>query len=178
MHAVLIGMALPGPAFGRPGADDDERAYRDGGESMLESLASATDRYVRQPMFMVFAPVLRTFRVSQLWYLYADGPDEIRRLEVFADGVLLFRSVDPAHAWLAGQFQNRRVRPVVESTCSRRSSPNWKGLGRYVAGRVRAEWPDTRTVELRCTIANFPGDDATTHHAFMLAAPDWEPAPL
>lgn len=120
-------------------------------------------------------PVLRTFRVSQTWFLYRDGPDNVHRLEVYADDALVYSSGDDDPAWLAGPLGDRRVRPVVESTCKQSQPGNWAGLVRYVTARVRDERPTTHRVELQCTVGPFPGVAVTTQRAYAAEAPGWTP---
>lgn len=140
-------------------------------------LVAGFNREVRIPLVDALAPLQRPFRVSQQWFLYRDGPSSVRRLEVHLDGELVYRSADPAYTWHSAVWRNRRVRPVVESTCTTTTSPNWRGLGRLVVERARAERPDLARVELVCTVAPFPGRDAKVHHRYAASAPAWEVAP-
>jgi len=135
------------------------------------------NREWRLPVVAAITPLQRPFRVSQEWFLYRDGPAKVRRLEVRVDGELLHRSADPAYPWLADVLRNRRIRPVVESTCGAEEGPNWRGLVRLVVARARLERPDARAVELRCTVAPFPGTDVTVHRRYVAEAPEWQAAP-
>lgn len=140
-------------------------------------LLTKVNREVREPVVDKLAPLQRPFRVSQEWSLYRDGPSKVRRLEVRLDGELVHRSADPAHPWLADVLRNRRIRPVVESTCTSTRGANWRGLGRLVVERARADRPGLKKVELTCTVAEFPGHDATVHHRYVATDPSWTVAP-
>jgi hypothetical protein len=185
--AVLL-LQLVLVLLGAPGLDMVPRALdagdlRDlrsrGGEALAGAAEAvvAANRDLRLPLTDALQPLQRPFRVAQEWFLYRDGPSRVRRLEVRVDGELVHRSVDAEHAWLAPQLRSRRLRPVVESTCGDADAPNWRGLARFVTDRARAAWPAAREVRLDCTAAPFPGDDATRHHGYVAAAPDWEPHP-
>ncbi|HMU81122.1 MAG TPA: hypothetical protein PKC57_12760, partial [Microthrixaceae bacterium] len=80
------------------------------------------NRAVRLPVVELFAPIQKPFRIAQSWHLYKDGPAKLQRLEIFVDDQLVHRSVDPGHAWLEPQLRYRRVRPMVESTVTKRLS--------------------------------------------------------
>ncbi|MES2639889.1 MAG: hypothetical protein V4850_10420 [Myxococcota bacterium] len=140
-------------------------------------LVASFNRELRLPVVTALAPIQRPFRVSQEWFLYRDGPSKVRRLEVRLDGELVHRSADAAYPWLADVLRNRRIRPVVESTCGADAGPNWHGLGRLVVERGRAERPGLREIELVCTVAPFPGTDATVQRRYVAAAPAWVVAP-
>ena len=140
------------------------------------------NRTWRLPLVAAMTKVQRPFRVSQDWYLYRDGPEEVRRLEIRVDGDLRHRSADPTYPWLADVLRNRRIRPVVESTCTSDHGANWRGLGRLIAARALAEWPAAQSIELTCTEAPFPapGSDPVTakvHHRYLATAPEWVVAP-
>jgi hypothetical protein len=140
------------------------------------ALAQA-NRAWRLPAVAALTPLQRPFRVSQEWFLYRDGPSKVRRLEVRVDGDLLHRSADPAYPWLADVLRNRRIRPVVESTCGADAGPNWRGLARLVVARARLARPDAKSVELACTVAAFPGTDARIHRRYVATEPAWDAAP-
>ena len=133
----------------------------------------ALNHTLRVPLADMFSPLQRPFRISQEWNLYRDGPNEVRRLEIWVDGSLVYRSIDPNATWLQPQLRNRRLRPVVETTVMSRNSLNWRGLGRYIVASARAAFPTATTVELRCLAGPFPGEDLTLHHSYLAAAPDW-----
>ncbi|MDP2314583.1 MAG: hypothetical protein Q8P41_16895 [Pseudomonadota bacterium] len=183
LWALLVLLGTPGLDFLnaktlRTTSDQDVLRGRIGEPwTALAIQVTRFNREVRLPLAEAVGPLQRPFRVSQEWALYRDGPSKVRRLEVRVDGVLRHRSADAEHGWLAGVLRNRRVRPVVESTCTTETGANWRGLGRLVVARARAEWPDAATVELACTVAPFPGRDATVHHRYVATAPGWVVAP-
>lgn len=141
----------------------------------LGILAAQINRGVRLPLESRLAPIQRPFRISQSWALYRDGPNRVRRLEVWVDGTLRHRSADPAYDWLAPQLRNRRVRPMVESTAMAQDAQNWQGLTRYIARCAARDFPGAQQVELRAMAGNFPGRKLTEHHRFVARAPAWEP---
>ncbi|MDP2310341.1 MAG: hypothetical protein Q8P18_30270 [Pseudomonadota bacterium] len=191
LRAALI-LALWGllALLGTPGLDfldaktlrsaADQAAWRSRNGEPWETVGLVVTRFnreVRLPVVNALSPLQRPFRVSQEWFLYRDGPSKVRRLEVHLDHELVHRSADPAYPWLADVLRNRRIRPVVESTCASANGPNWLGLGRLIVARARAERPAVERVELVCTEAPFPGRDATVHHRYVASAPAWEVAP-
>lgn len=188
--AVVLALWALLALLGTPGLDflnartlrsaADQAAWR---ERIAEPWATAglaiarLNRDLRLPVADALAPLQRPFRVSQQWFLYRDGPSKVCRLEVRLDEELVHRSADPTHPWLADVLRNRRIRPVVESTCTNENGPNWRGLARLVVARARVERPALRKVDLACTVAPFPGRDATVHHRYVASAPEWEAAP-
>ncbi len=133
------------------------------------------NRALREPIVKLLAPLQRPFRISQEWNLYRDGPARFVILEIFVDGKLRFRTADAEHAWLAPQLRNRHVRAVVESTATKRDSPNWRGLARYIVARARAEDPNVSEVELRSQSGPFPGTTLKTGHRIVARAPSFTP---
>lgn len=188
LWALLLILGTPG--FDSLNADTlrtpaDRAALR---ASMAEPWASAgiavadLNRTFRLPLVAAMAKVQRPFRVSQDWYLYRDGPEVVRRLEIRVDGELRHRSADPAYSWLSDVLRNRRIRPVVESTCASDHGPNWRGLGRLIVERARAEWPAAQSITLTCTEAPFPAPGIApaapkVHHGYVATAPEWVVAP-
>lgn len=186
--ALLVGLGLPGfdalddHALRSPA---DQAAWRAGVAEPWASLGlgiTRLNRAWRLPVVAALAPLQRPLRVGQDWYLYRDGPSVLRRLEIHVDGTLRHRSADPAYPWLADVLRNRRIRPVVESTCASEHGANWRGLGRLVISRALQDWPDTRTLTLTCTEAPFPTPDAViveakVHHRYRATAPGWEVVP-
>ncbi len=181
--AALILLGTPGLDF--LGADAlssarDQAALRDRVGRPLAAVAigvTTFNREVRLPIERWVTPIQRPFRVAQEWALYRDGPSRVRRLEVWVGTTLAHRSADPAHPWLAGPLRNRRIRPVVESTCLSAGAMNWRGLARFIVTRAREDYPEAGKVELICTSAAFPGTDASVHHRYIAEAPVWEAEP-
>jgi hypothetical protein len=128
---------------------------------------------VREPLAKRLQPVERFFRIAQSWHLYRNGPGRVARLEIWADGVLLHRSLDDAHAWLEPVLRCRRLRPVAEAVVRADGGRSEDGFTRFVVARVLAERPETKRVELRAVWSPWPGDEPTFHHAFVAEAPDW-----
>jgi hypothetical protein len=132
------------------------------------------NRTVRLPIADRLEWIQKPVRGAQNWNLYRDGPSRVRRLEIWVDGELLYRSKDADHDWLEPQLTNRRVRPMVESTTMKTNSKNWRGLTRFIVHRALQDHPDAQHVELRCTAARFPGDaEPVVRHTIHADAPDW-----
>jgi hypothetical protein len=129
---------------------------------------------VRRPLASQLRPIEKLFRIGQSWHLYRNGPGRVARLEIWADDTLLHRSLDDAHDWLEPVLRSRRVRPVAEAVVSADGGRSELGFTRFVVERIRAERPDTRTVELRAMWSPWPGTEPKLHHAFVAEAPDWK----
>ena len=181
--AALILLGTPGLDFMgadvlKSTRDEDSLRARLGEPFASVAIGVATfNRQVRLPLERWITPIQRPFRVAQEWALYRDGPARVRRLEVWVDSTRVHRSADPTYPWLAGPLRNRRLRPVVESTCMSTGSVNWRGLARFIVTRAREDYPDAARVELLCTDAPFPGTGASVHHRYTATAPAWEAAP-
>ncbi|MEZ4240191.1 MAG: hypothetical protein R3F59_29365 [Myxococcota bacterium] len=138
------------------------------------SIASADlNRWVRLPVVRVLEPLQRPLRIAQAWALYGGGPGRVRRLEIRVDGQLVHRSKDPSAAWLAPTLKFRRIRPIVSAICGKRSK-NTDNMLRFVAGRVRRDFPDAREAVVECTSSPWPGTDPQVALHYRMAAPDWE----
>ena len=136
--------------------------------------AGRANALLRRPLYDRIAWTQKVLRIRQSWHLYRDGPTAVRRLEVWADGALLFRSQDPDHAALPA-LTNRRIRPMVETTAQQADAVNAPGLLRFIAAQVRADHPAVAQIRVVATTSPFPGDHPRTHHAWTLAAPAWAP---
>jgi hypothetical protein len=136
-------------------------------------LAIEFERRVRDPIQELFIPIERFFRIAQSWHVYLDGPKHVARLEVWADGELLYRSLDEQHAWLEPILRNRRVRPMAKAVVTDEGGRNWREFSLFIVRRVRAEWPDTQKVVLDATWSPWPGDQPVVHHSYIVQAPDW-----
>jgi hypothetical protein len=132
--------------------------------------------FVRRPLASRLEPIERFFRIGQSWHLYRNGPGRVARLEIWADDVLLHRSLDDAHAWLEPILRSRRVRPVAEAVVSESGGKSVDGFMHFVVGRILDERPETHVVELRATWSRWPGDDPKLHHSFVAEAPAWKVA--
>ena len=129
---------------------------------------------VRRPLANELRPIEKLFRIAQSWHLYRNGPGRVARLEIWADGTLLHRSLDDEHDWLEPILRCRRVRPVAEAVVTADGGRSEVGFTRFVVERIRAERPETQTVELRATWSPWPGTDPEVHHTFVAEAPDWK----
>jgi hypothetical protein len=129
---------------------------------------------VRRPLASQLKPIERVFRISQSWHLYRNGPSKVARLEIWADDTLLHRSLDDEHDWLEPILRCRRVRPVAEAVVSADGGRSEIGFTNFVVGRIRAERPETKKVELRATWSTWPGTKPEVHHTFLARAPDWK----
>jgi hypothetical protein len=129
---------------------------------------------VRRPIVRQFQPIEKLFRIAQSWHLYRNGPGRVARLEIWADDVLLHRSLDDEHAWLEPILRNRRVRPVAEAVVSANGGRSEIQFTQFIVGRILADRPDTRVVEVRATWSPWPGDKPKVHHAYVAEAPDWK----
>lgn len=133
------------------------------------------NREVRFPIVRRLEPLQRVPRISQNWSLYRDGPGKLRRMEIYVDDTLRYRSVDPEHAWLGPQLRSRRVRPVVESTTIQYESQNWRGLARYIIQCAQRDFPGVQKVELVATEGRFGQETLKPRFAILATAPAWEP---
>lgn len=175
--AILFWVAMPGVSFVAPGhlSNTKSRAKfeKRWGEpwTTINATAGQLER-VRDPIAKTIGAFQPVFRISQSWHLYRDGPSRTRRMEVWVDGALQYRSGDPEYAWRAPVFQNRRIRPMAESLVIRPGAKNRIGLGRAIVNYAQADFPGIERIEIRSTWArrNRP---ATVHHTMTAAAPDW-----
>ena len=132
------------------------------------------NRDVRMPFERKVGVVQRPFRVSQTFHLYRDGPQKVRRLEVWADDELLHRSAEQSPDFRLGQLRNRRFRPVVESNARKVDGPNAESMVAWLVDEVLDELPDTQRIEVRAVWASYPGDgDTWLHHGWYADAPHW-----
>jgi len=132
------------------------------------------NRKIRRPIIERIGDVQRVFRIRQSWHLYRNGPSKVRRMEIQVDGVPVFRSGDPDLDWQAGTLRNRRVRPVAESTTSKRKGRNRDGLYRHLLALARADFPAATHVDFRSLVGPFPGKKLSLHHRAWAEAPGWE----
>lgn len=132
------------------------------------------NRDVRLPPHDALHILEQPIRGAQNWALYRDGPNRVRRLEVYVDGDLKHRSADRDYDWLSPQLRMRRVRPMVETTTMSTLAQNWEGLSRFIVQEAVAEWPDAEHVELKAMWVPFPDvAEPTMHHHIVAVAPDW-----
>jgi hypothetical protein len=180
-HAFMLIQAAPGFDFMNRNDYDEEdekaEAIKSHGELVGQVVIAlyAFNREYRRPVVDKLKNVERLFRIAQDWNLYRDGPSRVRRLEVSIDGELMHRSADPAYTWLNPQLRNRRLRPVLENAARKENISNWPGVMRFLVGEALKIRPDAKEVKVEATWSRFPGEEPTVHHAWLAAAPDWEP---
>jgi hypothetical protein len=152
--------------LGTPGLDQFDNDQWSSGEDRVERqserfgrfavLAADFNRVVRMPVVRMLQPLQRPLRIAQSWALYPRGPAKIRRFELAVDGVVVYRSNDPQADWLGEALRYRRIRPIVASWCFGRSK-SAEGLLAWIATRAKVRFHASQTLEIRCTIAPFPG---------------------
>jgi hypothetical protein len=131
------------------------------------------DRTIRRPIARRLTPLERLFRIRQSWHLYTNGPKHVRRLELWADDTLLYRTRDPEHAWRAATLENRKIRPMAETVAQKDQAFNWKGYGRFVVRSVLEDRPDTEMVRIITTQARFGQPEVRHIHGRAAHAPQW-----
>lgn len=142
---------------------------------------------VRRPLNRLTQPLWRTFRVKQNWHLYGDGPYRVRRIEVVADGALLYRSHDPDHSWRAHQLEYRRMRPLLDAAAVKVRARHWSGVARFLVDAVREDHPHAKRIEIWSTKTRYGQDEVQASHGRVALAPlfdleladpaDWMPRP-
>jgi len=118
----------------------------------------------------------RPLRIAQQWSLYGVGPNKVRRLSVFADDELLYRSGErhhPGSAVLHPFLRYRRIRPMAVHLCMGRSHGNAPHLLRYLVQKVRVLRPGVAQVRLECTSSPWPGDAPRIRQRWTSSAPSW-----
>jgi hypothetical protein len=155
-------------------ADDEGGGEASPQDGPLFAVLHTLNRELRLPLVAKVGWPQKVFRIRQSWHLYRDGPSMVRRMEVRVDGELLYRSEDPDHRWQTARLDNRRVRPMVETTAMKAKARNAAGLTRYIRDLARADHPDAQAVEIVFTSGRFPGVNAKAHHGWVARAPDWK----
>lgn len=141
----------------------------------LEIAAADLNRNLRMPMVKMLGPVQRPLRIAQSWALYGNGPNRVKRFELWADGALVYRSNDPEKRWLSSVLRYRKIRPMVGSLCSNRSH-NEDALLSYI-GRQAEHELGAKKITAVCTVSPWPGDAPREGLRIELHAPDWEITP-
>lgn len=154
---------------------DREAVRRRIGDVGLEvaELVVAFNREVRLPLADRLGELQRPFRISQNWSLYRDGPGKYWRLDIYVDGELRHRSLDPEHDWLAREIRSRKLRPMMEATVQEDHAPNAKGFVRLVGKMAERDFPGARHIELQALRGDWPGTTVEVHHALVADAPEW-----
>ena len=133
---------------------------------------------LRRQLLRPLTPLQRPLRIEQSWGLYGQGQSRVRRMEVYLEDALVYRSGDPEDDWLEPVFRNRRLRPMVDTVSRKPSAKNRNALMSLIAQRAAEQNPQLSAIEVRFTIAKFPGTEVRTAHAFYMIAPEWEPVRL
>lgn len=120
----------------------------------------------------------RKLRIRQSWTLYGGGPRRVKRLHVYADDALLYRTGDRDHQWGAMWMGHRKVRSMEQSLINGDRSPAWRGLGRTLVRKVVEERPATQEVRLVVTWQDFYLGEPRVVHGRTAAPPDWALEPL
>lgn len=117
--------------------------------------AADVNRMFRAPLVDVLKPLQRPLRISQSWGLYGAGPKRVQRLELAIDDNLVYRSQSGTETWMAATLRYRRLRPMVDALCSLDSARE-EALLTWLAARAAEDFPDSGSLEVRCTVAQFP----------------------
>ena len=179
IYVSLFILATPGlDSLGLDRLTDKSRqqAIEEGVPAVLLDL---TDRLtnLRRPLLKKLTPLQRPLRIEQSWGLYGSGPARVRRMEVLLDGVLVYRSGSSEHDWMEPVFRNRRLRPMLDTVSRKPNAENRNALMWLIADRAAAD-PDLEEIEVRFTVARYPGTSEKTAHAFRMVPPDWAPERL
>lgn len=184
MQGLLLLLGTPGLDFLTHDAltTDAQKATmrrRVGGVGLaIGEVIARFNRSVRVPIASALEPLQYPFHIQQLWALYRDGPNKMRRAQVSVNGQLVYRTLDPEDRWLEPQFRHRRIRPLLEEMCLDEKSRHSRDLVKWIAERARTDFENVHEVKVECTASPFPGDSEAVHHGFVVAEPDWVPRPL
>ena len=180
--AVIVWMVI----LGFPGLDrlrpqdyvgEKRQKLLDGGlAGRAELMVGDLDRLVRRPLAERLEWTQRVPRVSHSWHLYRDGPGAIRRLEIWVDDELWFRSQDAEHTWRKDQLTMRKFRPMVSTTASDPRAQNWRGMVRWVAREAAKDKPSLQEVRVQGVKSRFPdGDKVEVKLVYTAGPPSFEP---
>ena len=173
--AAIFVLATPG-LESLPRSPSELDAAADDFPPALISLARGAmwvELHGRRPLEEALTPLQRPLRLEQSWSLYGSGPRAARRLLIRIDGVLVHRTGDPDHAWLAQQLRHRRLRPMVETLVTKRAPANRDGLERFILTRARSAWPSAKRVTLQFTRTPYPPDEAEMYRVRSARPPQW-----
>lgn len=167
--------------FKNPIAQDEMRGWsrilsRIGIERSPEQLAEQAlalgkqTSELRKTLLKPFGPLLRVTGTGQGWglFTYPNSYPHRMEIQVREKGTwrVIFRALDPEHAWLEPTLTYRRVRGVYDdNVLNPRSSYN--NFVRWVAGRAFEDFPDADAVRVRMirshvTLPGKPDDPETT----------------
>lgn len=117
---------------------------------------------LKLPVYTGLGFTTELFDTPQGYGVYAEGGSKQRRVEVWVDDALVYRNRDPEHTWRARYLGDARIRPLLVKTCKKADEArSWEGLARYLADRVRADFPDAQGIELVCSVAGWRREDFT-----------------
>jgi len=174
---ALIWLAMPGASFVPKGYLSTPQAraahqQRWGEPWTSLNVSAGILQRIREPIIAPIRGIQPVFRVAQSWHLYRDGPRPIRRMEVWVDTALVYRTGDPEYDWREGVFRNRRIRPMAESLVVRKKARNRLGIGRLIVQLATQDFPDASRVEIRSVWAR-RGKTPAVHHSMTATGPDW-----
>ena len=178
VYLCLFILATPGiDSLGGLTVKDRAQALRAGTPEVMLDLYSAVVR-ARRPALKRLTPLQRPLRIEQSWGLYGSGQTRVRKMEVWLDDVLVYRSGDHAYDWREPLFRNRRLRPMIDTVARKPDALNRDALMWLIADRAASEQPDLSQIEVRFTVGRFPGDRLRVAHAFSMKPPNWSPERL
>lgn len=120
---------------------------------------------------------LPPFAIGEGWALFADGPGEVRRLEVHVDGRVVSRTGDPAADWSAPAVRNRHVRPALTAWLTGERGPTARAAQAWVCERATRAFPAAERVDLVATYAAFEGGGRLGEPVVARSAPCRAPVP-
>lgn len=177
VYVVLFILSMPGiDSFGLTEAKRKQVLEYGVPAVFLDALVGLVE--ARRPVLKLLTPLQRPLRIEQSWGLYGSGPNRVRRMEVWLDDALAYRSGDRDHDWLEPTFRNRRLRPVVETAASKANTRNRVALLALIAERATASDPELTRIEVRFTVGRFPGTESRVAYSFAMQSPDWTPERL
>lgn len=107
---------------------------------------------LRSAVMKPFRPLLRITGTGQGWGLFTYPNTHPHRLviEVERDGKfeVVYRALDPEHAYLEPQLTFRRVRGVYDDNASK-VRPSYESFARWVARHAFEDWPDATRVRVK-----------------------------
>ena len=178
-YAVLIMIGTPGFDFlptsflsSKPAREKFSKKYGDLATDFATT-AGQINRW-RKPIAKDLGAFQPIFRIRQSWHLYRDGPSSIRRMEIYVDDTLIYRTQDPDADWNDDVFRNRRIRPMAETLVKKSKAKNRIGLGRFIVTHARKDFPDAQRIEIRSLTGRRPGKNLRTHHRMVATSPSWE----
>ncbi|MGB0638948.1 MAG: hypothetical protein ACPGTU_06435 [Myxococcota bacterium] len=178
-YALLLTVGTPGLDFlptsflsSKSARTTFTKKYGDTSTSIAKS-AGDFNRW-RKPIAKKLGSFQPIFRIRQSWHLYRDGPSSIRRMEIYVDDTLIYRTLDSDKDWNEAIFRNRRVRPMAETLVKKPKAVNRLGLGRFIVNHAREDFPDAERIEIRSLSGRRPGSKLRTRHRMVATAPSWK----